>query len=106
MTRHLMDNATREAARAAVSGTYDLTEEEIRQVALHLLDALPGELPTVLVYRSDAEGGNLGPWDDAGFGERIAVRIEVEYIPIIPGFGILPETILLKSLAIMRSEGD
>jgi hypothetical protein len=51
-------------------------------------------------------GANLGAWIDAGFGEYIAVRVDVSYTPLLPTFGLLPSPINLRATSIMRSEAN
>jgi len=107
MVRQLLDNAARGAARVACSGTYDRSEAEIKAYARTLLVGQElNQTPTIQVYRCDAQGRNLGPWTDAAFGEGIAVQIDLDFKPLLPGFGILPSTIPMTARSIMRSEGD
>jgi Flp pilus assembly protein TadG len=107
MVRHLLNNASREAARQAASGTDSKTTTDIRNVALNLLAGQPfASSPTIQVYRADTNGTNLGAWDDAAFGEGIAVQIDADYRPMLPTLGILPSTVHLTTKSIMRSEGD
>jgi Flp pilus assembly protein TadG len=107
MTRHLVNNAARAAARQASSGTADKSLVSIKQTALDLLTVQQfSATPAVLVYKADANGNNIGLWDDAAFGQGIAVQVDVDYRPLLPTFGIVPSTVHLRSKAIMRSEGD
>ena len=45
------------------------------------------------------------PWNSATFTEKIAVTIDGTYRPILPTFLIMPQTISVKTTAIMGSEG-
>jgi hypothetical protein len=107
MVRHLIDNAARAAARVASSGTYDRTEQQVRDVAERMLvgERFDGP-PRIRIFRSDVNGNEIGPWTDAAFGEGIAVQIEVDYQTLVPTLGILPSPIPLSARSIMRSEGD
>jgi hypothetical protein len=106
MARHLINNAARGAARLASSGTANKTEAIIKQAALDLVAGQFSPVPVVLVYKADANGNNIGLWDDAGFGQGIAVQVDLDYRPLLPTFGIVPSTVHLRSKSIMRSEGD
>jgi hypothetical protein len=106
MVRHLLDNAARAAARVASSGSNDKTEEEVRDVAERMLvgERFDGP-PRIRIFHADLDGIELGPWKDAGFGEGIAVQIEVDYRPLVPSMGIFPSPIPLSARSVMRSEG-
>lgn len=107
MTRHLVNNAARGAARLASSGTHDTPLAKIKEKAVELLAGQQfSPAPAVLVYKADANGNNTGAWDDAAFGQGIAVQVDVDYRPLLPTFGIVPSVIHLRSKSIMRSEGD
>lgn len=106
MVRQLMDNAARSTARRAVTGTYHMSEAGLVQYARKMIAVNLDPPPVIQLYRADESGQPTGPWDHAAFGERIAVSISVDYQPILPGFGLIPESFPLRSVAMMRSEGD
>ncbi len=107
MIRQLVENAARGAAREASAGTYAKTTADIQATAQRLLAGQQfSSAPVVSVYASDNLGNNAGAWDDAEFGNGIAVQIDADYRPMIPSFGILPPTVHLQAKSIMRSEGD
>lgn len=107
MIRHMLNNAARSAARLACSGTNTKTLATIKQAATDLMAGQQfSPAPVVQVYKADASGNNIGAWDDAAFGQGIAVQVDVEYHPLLPTFGIVPGTVQLRSKSIMRSEGD
>lgn len=45
------------------------------------------------------------PWNQASFGEKIAVRITGTYKPITPVLLMMPETVDIKATAVVNSEG-
>ncbi len=106
MYRHLLAHAARDAARQAVAGTMDRTLPELRAEALKGLAGFGNGTTQVQVFRASASGGNLGAWDDAGFGEGIAVRLEMTIHPLIPGLGLLSDPIRVSAMSIQRSEGE
>ena len=106
MVRHLMDNAARSTARRAVTGTYHMTEASLVQHARRMIAVPLASPPVIQLYRADESGQPAGPWNHAAFGERIVVSIWVDYQPLIPGFGLIPESFPLQSVVVMRSEGD
>jgi Flp pilus assembly protein TadG len=107
MVRHLVNDAVRGAARQASAGTDSKSAADIRNTALRLLvDQQFAQPPVIQVYRADANGNNIGAWDDAAFGQGIAVQIDVDYRPMLPSLGIVPSTVHFRARSIMRSEGD
>jgi hypothetical protein len=48
---------------------------------------------------------NRVPWNSATFSEKIAVTVDGTYRPVLPTFLIMPQTISVKTTAIMGSEG-
>jgi Flp pilus assembly protein TadG len=106
MMRHLLDNAAREGARLAVSGTNTKTTTDIQnQVATYLAGQPFGGLNTQ-VFLADAGGNNIGAWTNAAFGQRIGVQIDCTYTPMLPGLHFLANPVTLRSRAVMRSEAN
>lgn len=106
MARHLVSNAAREGARLASSGIEDYTTAQIQSYVQKRLSATQLSNLSVSVYRTNGTGANLGSWTDAAFGQGIAVRVNANFRPIIPTFGILPNPVPLQTLSIFRSEAD
>lgn len=107
MVRNLVNHAARGAARLAASGNDDLTTADIRAKATQLLAGQTfGQVPIIQVYKADANGSNIGLWGDAGFGEGIAVQVELDFRTSLPALGILPNTVRFTGKSVMRSEGD
>lgn len=106
MARHLLDNAAREGARQAVVNTEEMSTTDIQNTVTYYL-AIPS-LTNISssVFKADpTTQANLGAWTDAGFGDSIAVQVSADYQPILPVPG-LPNTISLKTIAIMTCEGN
>ena len=86
--RHLMDTAAREGARFAVVNFNDATLAADTQ---NLVDQYMGSYTTLpgytrQVYMTDNTGANLGPPENALFGQLIAVQIDADFDPVLPTF--------------------
>ena len=107
MTRHVVDNAAREGARLAVTGTNNLTTQDVLDRVQNCLAGRGLGGLSVQVYKADpVSGANVGPWNDAGLGECIAVSISGNYQPVLPNLTLLPANMPLSTKAIMRSEAN
>lgn len=106
MYRHLLAHAARDAARQAVAGTPDRSLSEIQAEAQQGLAGFGNGTTEVSVYRASSTGENQGTWSDAGFGEGIAVHLEMSIQPLIPGLSLLSEPIRVRATSIQRSEGE
>lgn len=106
MYRHLLAHAARDAARQAVAGTQDRSLAEIQNEATQGLAGFHDGTTQVTVFRASSTGTNLGTWSDAGFGEGIAVQIEMSVKPLIPGLGLVSDPVRVKATSIQRSEGE
>src|SRR5262245_40847208 len=96
MVRELVDNAAREGARQAASGTNVYTTAGIQNTVLQYLanqqvrnaSGQPLQAADVEVYRADpASGQPASPdstWTNAAFGQPIAVRVNASYRPMLP----------------------
>jgi hypothetical protein len=106
--RHLMDNAAREGARLAVVSTADpslLTEIQARvDHTMAGFTTLPNYSRTA--YRTDSSGNNLGPPQDAVFGEWICVEVEADFNPVLPQFIFMGNIPHMRSRAYMHSEAN
>src|SRR5262249_24722426 len=103
--------AAREGARMAVVSTssYPATSTaQIIDAATSYLAGQPLQNVAVQVYEADpVTGGNIGAWTQAGFGDLIAVQVDVDYPPMIPvTFGVLPNPLHLTAKSIMRNEAN
>jgi Flp pilus assembly protein TadG len=106
--RQLMDNAAREGARYAAVHTHDKTTSEIESYVRALMvrqDQILGA--TVAVYKaSQSDGSNQGVWTSAGFGESIAVQINVTLRPFVPRLLMMQTTVPLQAKVLMYSEAN
>lgn len=105
MLRHLATNAAREGARLAVTPTAQMTTS---QVTTLVQNRLGGQLdnPTILVYRTDRDGNNLGDWKTAKSGDRIAVEITASYQPFLSSFRLMPDSVEVRAKSMMTSEAE
>jgi Flp pilus assembly protein TadG len=118
MVRQLAQNAVRDGARTAVTGTTTQTTSAIQSQVLAdlagqpLLNGSGQALQTsdIQVYRADPTTGNQNAtdstWTDAGFGDAIAVKISGTYKPILPTFGFLPASVPITVEAMMLCEAN
>lgn len=106
MVRNALDHAAREGARLAISTTNVKTTADIQNLAqTYLAGQRLGNL-NIQAYWADTLGNNKGLWNDAPFGERIAVDITCTYSPLVPSLGFLPNPVAVRGKAIMRSEAN
>jgi Flp pilus assembly protein TadG len=107
MVRQIIYNAAREGARQAVTNTNTLTTSDIQTTVTSYLAGQHFQNLTINVYMVDpATGNNIGAWNSAAFGSTIAVEINADYNPMLPGLGWLAQKISLKGKSIMRSESN
>jgi Flp pilus assembly protein TadG len=107
MIRQLLDNAAREGARQAVSGTSTLTTADIQAIVTNYLAGQGLQGLTISVYQADpATGALTGAWTDAAFGAGIAVQASGTYTTMLPNLGFLPSSFTLTTTVIMRSEAN
>ncbi len=114
MTRQLMENAAREGARWAIANTYNGTVAQIRNVVDARLgvarNQLVGYTPTssILVYAADSSGNPISgrSWNDAAFGEYIAVEVVGTYQPVLPNLLRMNASFTVRAKAIMSSEAN
>jgi len=111
LIRNVIDHAAREGARHAVvrvAGNQTQTEEIIDFVEQKLVGMeIQLEDLTIEVYKADpGNGSNIGAWQDAAFGETIAVRISGNYRPITAAILLMPTTIPTETRCIMKSEAN
>ena len=105
----LMNNAAREGARAAVVGQSTMTTAQVQSVVTNYLAGQNAELQglNIQVYQIDpSTGNNLGSWNNASFGQAIAVQINGTYSPILPSFLFMGNSFSLQTRAVMYSEAN
>jgi Flp pilus assembly protein TadG len=109
MIRHLLDNAAREGARAAVISPTSLDPDEATdRVEERITEYLAGQVPDpqITLYQADAAGAEAGVWTDAPFGRNIVVEVSTSYSPMLPTFGFLPDPVRVEAKVMMRSEAN
>jgi Flp pilus assembly protein TadG len=130
MVRQLLDNAAREGARYAVVHTQGKTTLDVQNVVDQYLAGQGMQLDAynktvnIQVFLADPATGNpldangnvvawtAAPFNNAAFGQAIAVQITGTYRPIIPALvafnhgqlTIMPTTVSVQSTCIMYSE--
>jgi Flp pilus assembly protein TadG len=86
MTRQLLQNAAREGARQALSGTNTKIDSDITAVVNGYVSGIGLTNVVVQAYTTDATGNNLGDFTNAGFGSLIAVQVDANYHMMLPNF--------------------
>ena len=109
--RNVIDHASREGARFAVVRTVDdgTTSQDILDYVNEQLVGQGGQLENlnIEVYEADPDDGTeIDDWQNAAFGEPIAIRITGDYRPITAAMLFLPTTIPMEALCMMRSEAN
>lgn len=115
MMLHLAHNATREGARYAVSHTdpviidgvtYGNSTADVLNVVNRFLTNKRFLNQNVSVYLSDANGNNIGVWNNAGAGQLICVQMTGQFQWFTPNLLGLPSTTNVQVRAMMRSESN
>jgi Flp pilus assembly protein TadG len=118
MVRQLAQNAVREGARLAVTGTTTQTTANIQSTVLTYLAGQPLQNSSgqalsasdVQVYwavnSTGAQNSSDSTWSDAPFGSAIAVKVNAYYQPIVPTFGFLPNPVPVTVSSVMLSEAN
>ena len=85
MMVQLVENAAREGARQAVSGTDSPTTSNIQSTVNYYLAGQNLQSVSIQVYMMNpTTGANLGSWNNAAFGNTIAVQVTANYQPMLP----------------------
>lgn len=131
MILHISNNAARDGARYAVVNssrpsnfdTVDYTDAggnvypSIRKYTTARMGSMERMITNyqVEIFPCDMTALNQSPpvvqpksggvWNEAQFGERIAVRITGKYKPITPVLLIMPSEVDIKAVAVMGCEG-
>jgi Flp pilus assembly protein TadG len=108
MTKQLLDNATRVAARQAVVGTTTLTTANLQTTVAAHMGGFSLQGMVVQAYLADPmTGANIGvAWNTAANGQGIAVQVSGAYKPIIPRMSLMPSSMALTSKVIMYCEAN
>src|SRR5262249_32129688 len=89
MVRHALVTAAQVASRQALVETSTGTTADIQAAASAVLAPLQLKNLNIQVYQADATGKNIGSWNNAAFGQSIAVQINADYSPMTPAFGFM-----------------
>lgn len=107
MVRQVVQNAAREGARLAVVSTNTLQLSDIQNTVTNYLAGQQIGVPTINAYWADPDTGvNLGQWNNAAFGQGIAVEINASYQPVLPQLLFMPATIPVQVKIVMLSEAN
>jgi Flp pilus assembly protein TadG len=104
MIRQLSINAVRQGARMALNSKYTATTSDITAFVMQQLAAQGPSDIQVSVYKADPSGANIGAWTSAYCGDTIAVKIDANYVPLVPTFGILNNPMPMSIVASMYCE--
>lgn len=115
MTLHSYNNAAREGVRYALANTQPITisgntsantDQAVKDALTKYLAGQQLTAQDIQVYKSDANGNNIGAWTGAKFGERICVKVTGQYEFAGPMMLLLPSSIPFTSKVVMRSEAN
>ena len=105
MVKELMDNAARDGARMASTGTQTVTTAQIQAlVTQELVNQGPTNLSIQVFQANTTTGANIGTWTNAGLGQAIGVKITGNYQPMLSMASLLPVAIPITSEAMVYSE--
>jgi hypothetical protein len=103
----LLVNATRTAARQAAVGTTTLTTSDIQNIVSTGMGKLALSAMNVQVYQADpTTGANIGPYTKAENGQCIAVQVTGNFIPNVPSFSLLRNSVPMSSKALVDCEAN
>ena len=106
-TKQLLVNATRSAARQAAVGTTTLTTSDIQNIVSTGMGKLALSAMNVQVYQADpTTGANIGPYTKAENGQCIAVQVTGNFIPNVPSFSLLRNSVPMTSKALVDCEAN
>jgi Flp pilus assembly protein TadG len=105
MVKQLMDNAARDGARMASTGTLTVTTAQIQaQVTTELNGLGPSNLQISVFQANSTTGANIGAWTNAGLGDTVACQITGTYQPMLSIAQLIPNPIQVTSEAMVYSE--
>jgi Flp pilus assembly protein TadG len=105
MVRQLMDNAARDGARMASTGTLTVSTAQIQaQVTTELNGQGPSNLQISVFQANPTTGANIGAWTNAGLGDTVACKITGTYQPMLSIAQLIPSPIAVTSEAMVYSE--
>ena len=107
--RQVVDNAAREAARFAAVNTFDTNlDSDTQAVATQRMVGLQNAVQkfNVQVYQADSAGNKNGLAGDTPFCSNMAVQIDCDYVPILPAFLFMNNSIHIQAKVLMNSEAN
>ena len=115
MLLHLATNAAREGCRYAVAHTQPVTiagttqgnaTSDVTNVVNNYLAGQQLNSPTILVYKSDSKGNNVGQWTDAAAGEYICVKISGTFKSAVPNLIYMSSSLPVQTQTVLACEGN
>jgi Flp pilus assembly protein TadG len=110
MVRNILTEAAREGARYASVNTATGTTAGVQSVVTNYLANQQSQLANLVtqVYAADANGNQLTgvTWNNAPFGDTVAVQIDGDYKPILPVFLNMPSITHLTVVSIVNCEAN
>ncbi len=115
MTMQLLNNAAREGARYAVTHlqpvtigntTYGNATSDVTTIVTGMTTGVTLNNQTINVYASDAQGNNLGAWNNAIAGQSVTVQITGNFQFMTAAFLSLPGTISVDVKSAMDAEAN
>lgn len=105
--RQVLTNAAREGARLAVVSTDSLDASDIQATVSSYLAGQSLDGMSIRIYKADpSTGKDIGPWNDAGLGECIGVEITGAYVPTVPTFSLIPDSVPVTVKSVMYSHAN
>ncbi len=109
MTIEMMSAGGDRGVRVAAVNTQSLATSDIRNAVLGILKSPRLTNVTIQVYASDGTGNpsaSIPTWNDTPFGTDIVVQVDGDFPALLPGFGILPNPIHLRTKSFACSEAN
>jgi len=107
MMQQLLENAARSGARLAVTNTSTLATSDIQTCVTNCLAGQSLASMTIQVYQvNPSNGANLGAWTSTPLGGYIAVEIDGNFAPVVPGLSLIPSSVPMTIKVMMLCEAN
>ena len=107
MMQNLLNNAARTGARLAVTNTNTLATSNIQSSVTNCMAGQTLTNMSIQVYQvNPSTGANLGAWTSTSLGGYIAVEIDGNFTPILPGLSLIPNPVPMTVKAMMLCEAN
>jgi Flp pilus assembly protein TadG len=107
MTQNLLNNAARAGARLAVTNTTTLATSDIQNCVTQCMAGQSLVNMSISVYQvNPSNGANLGTWTNTPLGGYIAVEIDGNFQPVLPGLSLIPSPLPTTVKAMMLCEAN